>query len=73
MHLNAGKRRTVQYGLLNDDLVKDYTALAVVEPYIYQQPQTGEPTISPDRHWQIFTPTARPGQGTAGSINISPI
>ena len=35
MHLNAGKRRTVQYGLLNDDSVKDYTALAVVEPYIY--------------------------------------
>ena len=46
MHLNAGKRRTFQYGLLNDETLKDYTTLAVVEPYIYQQPQTGEPTIS---------------------------
>ena len=63
MYLNAGKRRTVQYGLLNDDSVQDYTALAVVEPYIYQQPQTGEPTISPDQHWQIFTPTARRQDG----------
>jgi ribonuclease HI len=65
MHLNAGKRRTVQYGLLNDETLKDYTALAVVEPYIYQQPQTGEPTISQDRHWQIFTPTTRRQDGHA--------
>ena len=50
MHLNAGKRRTVQYGLLNDTTVKDFIALAVIEPYIFQHPQTGEPTISQDRH-----------------------
>ena len=35
MYLNVGKQRTVQYGLLNDDLVKDYIVLAVVELYIY--------------------------------------
>jgi hypothetical protein len=42
--------RRVQYSLLNDEALKDYAALAVLEPYIYQHPQTGEPTISPDRH-----------------------
>jgi hypothetical protein len=50
MHLNVGKQRTVQYGLLNDEALKDYTALAILEPYIYQHPQTGELTISPDQH-----------------------
>jgi hypothetical protein len=63
MHLNVGKRRTVQYGLLNDEVLKDYAALAVLEPYIYQHPQTGELTISPDRYWQIFTPTSRRQDG----------
>jgi hypothetical protein len=63
MHLNAGKRRTVQYCLLNDESLKDYTALAVVEPVIYQQPQTGGITISQDRHWQIFIPTTRRQDG----------
>jgi ribonuclease HI len=63
MHLNVGKQRTVQYGLLNDEALQDYTALAVLEPYIYQHPQTGEPTISPDRHWQVFTPTTRRPDG----------
>lgn len=63
MHLNAGKRRTVQYGLLNDTTVKDFIALAVIEPYIFQHPQTGEPTISQDRHWQIFQPTEKRQDG----------
>jgi hypothetical protein len=35
MHLNVGKRRTVQYGLLNDTIVKDFIALTVIEPYIF--------------------------------------
>ena len=65
IHLNVGKRRTVQYGLLNDEALKDYAALAVIEPYIYEHPQTGEPTISSDRHWQIFTLTARRQDGHA--------
>jgi hypothetical protein len=50
MYLNVGKRRTVQYGLLNDEALKDYTALAVLELYIYKHPQTGELTISSDRY-----------------------
>jgi hypothetical protein len=38
MYLNVGKRRTVQYGLLNDEVLKDYTVLAVLELYIYKHP-----------------------------------
>jgi hypothetical protein len=37
-HLNVGKRRTVQYGLLNDEALKDYVALVVLEPYIFKYP-----------------------------------
>jgi hypothetical protein len=50
MHLNIGKRRTVQYSLLNDEALKNYVTLVVLEPYIFKHPQIGEPTISPDRH-----------------------
>jgi hypothetical protein len=35
MHLNVGKRRLVQYSLLNDETIKDFDAIAVVEPYIF--------------------------------------
>jgi hypothetical protein len=35
MHLNVGKRRTISYGLLNDEALKDYVALVVIELYIY--------------------------------------
>ena len=35
MYLNVGKRRTVQHSLLNDEVLKDYTVLTVLEPYIY--------------------------------------
>jgi hypothetical protein len=65
MHLNAGKRKAVQHGLLNDETIKGFTALAVVEPYIFQHPQTGVPTISQDRHWQIFEPTEKRRDGHA--------
>ena len=35
MHLNVEKRRTVQHSLLNDEALKDYAALTVLELYIY--------------------------------------
>jgi hypothetical protein len=38
MYLSVGKRRTVQYGLLNDEALKDYVTLAVLEPYIFKHP-----------------------------------
>jgi hypothetical protein len=32
MHLNAGRRRLVQHSVLNDTTIKDFDAIAVVEP-----------------------------------------
>ena len=49
MHLNVGKRRTVQHSLLNDIAIKDFAAFTVVEPYAFRHPQTGEPTIPQDQ------------------------
>jgi hypothetical protein len=63
MHLNVGKRRTVQHSLLNDAAIKDFVAFTVVEPYVFQHPQTGEPTIPQDRRWQVFVPTTRRQDG----------
>ena len=45
MYLNIGKRRLVQYSLLNNVTIKDFDAIAVVEPYVFQHPRTGALTI----------------------------
>jgi hypothetical protein len=34
LHLNIGKRPAVQQSLLNDDTLKDFDAMTVLEPYI---------------------------------------
>ena len=59
LHLNVGKRRTVQNSLLNDVSIKDFDAISVVEPYVFQHPQSGRPIIAQDRHWQVFTPSTQ--------------
>jgi hypothetical protein len=63
LHLNVGKRREAHLGLLNDGSLRDFTALAIVEPYVYMDPGTGESTTYQDRHWQIFTPSERRPDG----------
>jgi hypothetical protein len=65
LHLNVGKRPVVQQSLLNDDSLKDFDALTVVEPYIFRHPQTGVPTITPDRRWEVFSPTTMRADGHA--------
>jgi hypothetical protein len=65
LHLNVGKRPVVQQSLLNDDSLKDFDALTVVEPYIFRHPQTGVPTITPDRRWEVFRPTTMRADGHA--------
>jgi hypothetical protein len=57
LHLNVGKRKQVQQSLLNDETLKDFDALATVEPYIYRHPHTGKPTVTPHTSWQMFTPS----------------
>jgi hypothetical protein len=65
LHLNVGKRPAVQQSLLNDDSIKDFDALTVVEPYIFRHPQTGTPTIAQDRRWEVFKPTTLRTDGHA--------
>jgi hypothetical protein len=57
LHLNVGKRKQVQQSLLNDETLKDFDALAIVELYIYRHLQTGKPTVTPHASWQMFTPS----------------
>jgi ribonuclease HI len=57
LHLNLGKRKQVQLSLLNDETLKDFDALATVEPYIYRHPHTNKPTVTPHASWQMFTPS----------------
>jgi hypothetical protein len=57
LHLNVGKRKQVQQSLLNDETLKDFDALAIVEPYIYRHPHTSKPIVTPHTGWQMFTPS----------------
>ena len=57
LHLNVGKRRNVQNSLLNDETIKEFQAITVVEPYILADPDSNQPTIPRDYRWQIFRPT----------------
>ena len=58
-----GKRKEVQQSLLNDETLKDFDALATVEPYIYKHLHTGRPTVTPHTSWQMFTPSMERSDG----------
>ena len=49
--------------MLNDNTLKDFDALAVVEPYIYRHPHTGLPTVPGHQLWQLFTPSIQREDG----------
>lgn len=59
LHLNVGKTRIVQNSLLNDTSLKDFSAISVIEPYIYANPDNNKPTIPHDYRWHIFQPTTK--------------
>ena len=42
-----------------DESLASFDALAVVEPYIYEDPDTGEPLFPVERDWQLFKPSTR--------------
>lgn len=45
LHYNVGKRKQAQWSLLNDKDLEKYDVLAVVEPYIYPDVDTGKPRV----------------------------
>jgi len=63
LHYNIGKRKQVQWSMLNDEGLKDMDAIATVEPYIFEDIETKQPTCGTHRHWQIFLPTSQRPDG----------
>lgn len=59
LHLNIGKRKAAQSSLFNDTKLKNFSAISVVEPYIFVNPENDELMIPQDRTWQCFQPTTR--------------
>jgi hypothetical protein len=65
LYLNVGKSLGVQQSLSNDESLKGFDVMTVVQPYIFQHPQTGAPTISQDRRWEVSRPKTIRTNGNA--------
>ena len=59
LHVNLGKRKTAHCSLFCDESLASFDALAVVEPYICEDLDNGEPTFPVERNWQLFAPNVR--------------
>lgn len=59
LHVNIGKRKTAHWSLFCDESLANFDALAVVEPYIYEDLDNGEPAFPVERNWQLFVPNVR--------------
>jgi hypothetical protein len=59
LHVNIGKRKTAHWSLFCDESLAGFDALAVVEPYIYEDLDTGEPAFAVERNWQLFKPSTK--------------
>ena len=59
LQLNVGKREMVQLSLLNDDSLKDFSVLAISEPYSWRNKENNSVVI-PARHhnWTKMIPIA---------------
>lgn len=56
LHLNMAKRKTAHWSLFCDEDLAGFDALTFVEPYIYEDLETGEPAVPDERHCQMFIP-----------------
>ena len=56
-HLNVGKQKQTQWSMLNDEALSRFVGLAVVEPYLYADPDTGGAQCGTHRYWRPLTPT----------------
>jgi len=59
LHVNNGKRKTAHWILFCDESLAGFDALSVVEPYIYEDLDTGEPAFPVERKWQLFKPSTK--------------
>ena len=60
LQLNVGKQEMVQLSLLNDDSLKDFSVLAISEPYSWRSKENNSTVVIPVQHynWTKMTPTA---------------
>ena len=60
LQLNVGKREMVQLSLLNDDNLKDFSVLAISEPYSWRADENNTTVVIPIQHhnWTKMIPTA---------------
>ncbi|TKA61826.1 hypothetical protein B0A49_11603, partial [Cryomyces minteri] len=65
LHYNVGKRKQVQWSLLNDEELAGFDAIAVVEPYLYRDLDTDEPRHENYRQWQPIIPSTQRPDGHA--------
>jgi hypothetical protein len=49
----------VHWSLFCDESLAGFDALSVVEPYIYEDVDTGEPAFPVERNWQLFKPSTK--------------
>lgn len=59
LYVNIGKRKTAHWSLFYDESLANFDALVVVEPYIYEDLDNGEPAFPVERNWQLFVPNVR--------------
>jgi len=50
LHVNIGKRKTAHWSLFCNKSLASFDALAVVEPYIYEDLDNGEPVFLVERN-----------------------
>ena len=60
LQLNVGKQEMVQLSLLNDDSLKDFSVLAISEPYSWRSKENNSTVVIPVQHhnWTKMIPTA---------------
>ena len=60
LQLNVAKREMVQLSLLNDDNLKDFSVLAISEPYSWRARENNTTVVIPIQHhnWTKMIPTA---------------
>ena len=59
LHVNIGKRKTAHWSPFCDERLASFEALAVIEPYVYEDLDTGEPVFPVERNWQLFAPNVK--------------
>jgi hypothetical protein len=59
LHVNIGERKAVRWSLFCNESLADLDALAVVELYVYENLDTGEPAFPVERKWQLFEPSTK--------------